>query len=209
MRNLQKTIFAGAFGVCLVAGCGYFKRETAGAVDQRVNFELMGKWGSNCVKTTWLGLTKTDETMEFSGVGGFEKTTYVHAGNECEKPSVVVTSKGTARTAGNVEGVEGAKELNLTIDEYALTPKTDAITNALNLASYCGVKNWQINVMTDVTDKDCVGKTFKKGTVVFDIYKAEGNTLHFGKSSSFALDSKEKADKRPTALDNEKVFSKK
>jgi hypothetical protein len=124
----------------------------------------------------------------------------------CKTPAILQTMKISAGNDSPSTEVEGASNLDLTINQYLITPVDSRVVSYLNSQKLCGLSNWALNVANDVTGKDCQGHTVNAGDVVYDIYYNQGNSLWLGDSSGENDGSTE--EKRPNTLDKDNTFTK-
>lgn len=124
----------------------------------------------------------------------------------CKTPGILQTMKISAGNDTASSEVEGASNLDITVNQYLITPVDARVVSFLNSQKLCGLNNWALNVANDVTGKNCQGQTVNAGDVMYDIYMSQGNSLWLGDSSGENDGSSE--EKRPNSLDKDNTFTK-
>ena len=189
----------------IVAGCGVFSTKNKGKKETQNVIALAGEWRSECIKGDWFDFSQYKDDYKFSAIGDFDKSTTVFK-DDCKTAEITSTLRGTYDALGVTKDVPDAKDINFTVTEALISPRSDTATKILNSAEYCGISDWKTNQDVSVLDRDCVGWNFKKGTVIFDIYRLQDKRLFFGKRMTFF--SSETNDSRPAKLDEEHVLVK-
>ena len=206
MKREIKSVVAMLLATGLVAGCGMLKTSKKNQKADQITMALSGEWNSACQKQGWLGFTQLTEAYTFSALGDFEKRSAVFRDN-CATPDLVVETGGTYDDLGAAVDPADAKNINFTVSQASMTPKSDAAVTMLNTMKYCAIEDWAVNKKSDILDKKCVGIGYKKGEVVFDIYRQNDSQLVFGKKG-FSLVG-ETASNRPNKLNELRTFTKK
>jgi hypothetical protein len=206
--NLKKLAIVLLATTPLVTNCGAFKTKSKGEKARQTNMHLAGTWTTDCTKLDWLGLTSERETLKFSALGDFDRTSTLYTDGTCGSAGVELTVRGTFDTLGPDSKLAGSDDINFTVVAAAATPRSDLGTAALNVDNYCDNSTWSTDATVDILDRDCAG-SWRKGSVVFDVYRLENDNknLRFGRHSFFQ--DKTDAASRPTALDDEHALVRK
>jgi hypothetical protein len=147
-------------------------------------------------------------------LGGSERDTFTFSGNEVQKavdiypgpeggtPVMTVIYKGTY-SRGNDLGNE-TYQIDLSYKTVELVARNEDAVKVLNTLNFCGKSDFALGVNADLTANSPEGLCPLDDTpsVVYDIYKVEGDRVFFGKGD------KTSAEKRPTELDRENPFIK-
>ena len=205
--QLSRNIGVAALIAAVSIGCGTFETKKKGRKAQQNAMELAGEWRSNCVKLDWLGLQCSVESYAFTAIGDFDKKTTVFSDEGCATASAELVQRGTYDELGGSKEVQGAKDINFTVVEAGLAPKDARLLAPMNAALYCGHNDWAVNVAQTIIDRDCGGKTTRRGQVIFDLYQVADKTLHFGDTMMFF--NKSNPAQRPNKLDAGRTFTKK
>lgn len=184
----------------IIGGCGFFSTKNTGQKQRQNDIYLAGAWNSECKSMDWVGLTSQKETIKFSALGDFERTTQVYTDSTCSSLGAEITSTGTFDTLGASSVVSGSDDINLTVTSATATTRNDTAKDALNAVNFCANSAWVNGEKVNVLDRNCIG-TWKKGSVVFDIYRLDNSNkkLNFGRHSFFQ--DKKDAASRPDVLD--------
>lgn len=206
MKKIVNLTMVGCAGLLTLSACGDLKDRLEGRKGTKeVKPELVGKWESSCKTLDILDLIEIGgerQSMDFSLVpGSVEKKIQHFSDGDCKEPAFERIIDASYAIVGDAEGGEGKKNINLTVNKVELKPQSGGAVEKLNKVKACGINDWKDGEARDVTGKDCVGKKYEKGQVIFDVYKKDGNNLYLGKSSFF-LDG-ESAEDRPKDVDME------
>jgi hypothetical protein len=204
--NLRKLGLAVLVTAPVIIGCGAFKTKNHGQKQRQTNMHLAGTWITGCTKLDWLGLTSERETVIFSALGDFDRTSTVFTDGNCESAGVELTVRGTFDTLGPDSQLAGSDDINFTVTAATATTRNDLGTNTLNAGEYCDNASWSTNQTVDIIDRECAG-SWRKGSVVFDIYRLDNDNkkLRFGRHSFFQ--DKSDAASRPAVLDEEHALT--
>lgn len=194
--------------VFLLTGCGAL--ETAKSEKKKIDerdSKLMGDWETKCYENKDVKPSYVREEMKFKKNGDFDKITILHTDDQCKTEALRYTVSGTYNGAGKVDDQPNVKKINLNIAKVSLMPQTDEEAKALNDKKFCGKTDWIKDGSVEVQDKDCEGKDYKKGDVVFDIYEVADKSLYLGKT--FLFFDKSDADLRPVNVNTDRPYLKK
>jgi hypothetical protein len=147
-------------------------------------------------------------------LGGSDRDTFTFSGNEVVKavdiypgpeggtPVITVFYKGTY-SRGNDIGNE-TFEINLNYNTVELVARNEDAVKLLNGLNFCGKNDFAIGVNANLTNSsaEALCPLDDTPTVVYDIYKVEGDRVFFGKGD------KTSAEKRPKELDRDAPFIK-
>ncbi len=191
----------------VASSCGAFKTKSKGAKVRQTDTNLGGVWTTGCTNSDWLGLVSQSETLKFSALGDFDRTTTLFSDGQCATPNLELTVRGTFDTLGDDAKVEGSDDINFTVTSASTTPRSENGATILNAVSYCEVSNWANGQTVDTLDNACAG-SWHKGSVIFDIYRLDqdNKNLRFGRPSFF-LDRGD-AGSRPESLDETSALTK-
>ena len=203
MRSKIKLFVAMIVVGALITGCGVFSTKSKGKKETQTIIALSGEWRSECIKGDWFDFSQYIDIYKFSALGDFDKISTMYK-DQCNTAELTTTLRGTYDALGATKDVPDAKDINFTVTEALVSPRSDIATETLNAVSYCGVSDWKTNKEFSVLDKDCTGMDFKKGTVVFDIYRLKDNRLYLGKKMTFF--SAETNDTRPAKLEEDRAL---
>jgi hypothetical protein len=196
----------GALAVASLVACGSVEKEKkkrSGAID---SLELTGRWDTSCVEKGFFTTSYQREQYEFSPLNNFEKQVIQHNDKRCKDEVFRISLAGSYETAGNAENETDAKNINFTIKTVEATAFTNEMADALNAKEYCGIKDWVADKPQRVEGQDCEGDSFKRGDVILDIYKIEGDELLLGRALVL-LDSLG-IQQRPSDLNDDRVYKK-
>lgn len=204
MKKIAGLSVLGCAGLMALTACGDLRDRLEGRKDSKeVKIELIGKWESACKTRSILDLIDIGgerQIMDFSAVpGSVEKKLQRFTDGDCKEPAFERIIDASYAVVGDAN--DGAKNMNLTVHKVEVKPLSEDSANKLNGEKACDISDWKDGEARDVTGKDCLGKKYEEGQVIFDIYKQEGDNLYLGKSSFF-LDG-DSADQRPESLDLE------
>lgn len=207
MFATKKTI--GILSVVLLSGCGALKRDNneddSSPNDQR-DLKLIGSWERGCERADILGLQSRKVKLNFDlGLGFFREQT-IFAKDVCADERIVEKQTGTYAKVGDAQGVEGAYQINFTVKNAFVTPRSDQAADDLNKVKYCGLDNWKNDVEQKITNVPCKSG-YNEGQVLFDIYKLDENNLQLGQAG-FLLDGSNN-NARPATLDTLRPYVKK
>ena len=199
----------GALSLLVLTSCGGLKKgsneDDNSPIDQR-DMSLVGSWERGCEKVDLLGLQSHKVKLSFDiGLGFFREQT-IFAKADCGDERIVEKQTGTYGKVGDAQGVDGGHQINFTIKDAFVTPRSDGAASDLNKAKYCNLANWQNGVEQKVTGVNCKSG-YNEGQVLFDIYKVDGNNLQLGQAG-FLLDGSTSTT-RPTSLDAARPYVKK
>lgn len=189
-----------------LAACGWFGTKKKGTKAVQVDFKLAGQWRSNCVGADVLKLAHASMQYNFSALADYEKKETFYSDAGCAEPAFSYKTSGTYAEIGKHEGLEGAKDINFTIQKASLTVHAQDILDELNSSELCGIKDWTVGREVDITNKDCQGFTVKPGDTVVDVYKLGEKELVFGKK--IQLLASDDADSRPSSLATDAIYRK-
>ncbi len=192
--------------------CGSSNSSKDVVDDASARTELQGTWTDACHAPNRLAdVLKTgfaQDRYEFGLLQNrFTRTLSVYSDAACSKPGFTETIEGGYTVIGDGPDIDGGRPINYTLTKATINPQTAAAVDALNVVSYCGVKDWALNQAKEVTNKTCALQQFKNGDVVFDIFRVENKQLTMGKTSFFADGSSGQA--RPTERNKDLAFTKK
>lgn len=199
----------GALSLLVLTGCGAMKKdnnEDNNGSAFRGDTALLGSWERGCEKADWLGLVSHKIKLNFDISLGFYREQTLFADGNCADERVVEKQTGSYTKIGDAAGIDKGYQINFTIKDAYVTPRSDAAAADLNKAKYCNLTNWANGVEQKVTGVDCKSG-YKEGQVLFDIYKVDGNNLQLGQAG-FLLDGST-SDARPTTLDTARPYVKK
>ena len=193
-------------GAGLMTNCGTLKTKEKNQKAAQTVMALSGEWNSSCHKQQWFDFTQVTETYKFSALGDFEKELAISK-NDCATTDILLLTGGTYDALGDDKNAPEAKDINFTINQASLTPKSARAVKMLNSMKYCSISDWAEAKRQDILGRACALMDYAKGEVSFDIYRQEGNQLLFGQKM-FLL-TKDAAGNRPNKLDEQHVFIKK
>ena len=77
------------------------------------------------------------------------------------------------------------ENLNLKTEKISYTSLSDEVSQALNLSSYCGLKNWKTKIEQNVTGLKCDNYLqLKLGQAFYQILKADASSVWLGDDRS-------------------------
>lgn len=198
-----------ALSLLALTGCGSLKKDnnedSSSPADQR-HTNLIGSWERGCEKVDLLGLQSHKVKLNFDIGLGFYREQTIFAKDQCGDERIVEKQTGTYGNVGDAQGVVGGRQINFTVKDAFVTPRSDQAAKDLNAAKYCNLTNWQNGVEQKVTGVSCKSG-FNEGQVLFDIYKIDGNSLQLGQAG-FLLDGSTSTS-RPSTLDAARPYVKK
>lgn len=172
-------------------------------------YPIYGSWQTPCYDKSkddslrseiWNATFNTDGTYSWKFKRFGDKT--------CETPKTTVEYPGTFTVAGESEGGVG---FDIVLGAYNFTVHDAEMVEQLNKEKYCGFEDWAVDVTKNLGGVQC-GESKKPGTgeIYYDLYKivsAEGqaDTVTFGASTEDKDGSS--AEKRPTTLDADHVYT--
>jgi hypothetical protein len=186
-------------------GCGSKEAKKAG---EQVNTDpaLWGVWESECQANTFLDITQTVRSTEFSALGAFSKSETFYWGQDCaQDKGMTVYAAGEYEVRGAVEGQDDLTKLNLTVEESTATLHTDDAVSWANDLELCDIDDWRKDETRNILKKDCL-LSLNKGDVIFDVYKVDDEKLYFGNTITFL--SENDADDRPSEVQTDVVYKK-
>lgn len=177
-----------------------------GQTIENIPNQLAGDYKTGCTQNSALGLTSSTRELSFSSVGDFDKKEVYFSDDACAE-SAALTYKvvGTVSNQGKLPSNEELDMINFTVAEAYITPGTQALVDTLNTTSFCGKKDWALNVEASIAELNCNDFTIQKGQVIQDVYDDRDGTLFFGKK--FALLLNETGD-RPSEIDEDLPYNK-
>ena len=110
-----------------------------------------------------------------------EFTTYGDA--ECSFALNTLSFAGKVEVVGDSAVYPGAREANLTIDEYVrITPRAQGFADFLNSGGSCGSGAWEVGTEQDILASGCamLGVEPNTPTVEYEILAVDGDHLYFG-----------------------------
>ena len=177
-----------------------------GQTIENIPNQLAGDYKTACTKNSALGLTSSIRELSFSSVGDFDKKEVYFAKGDCsEAPALTYKVVGTASNQGKLPENQELDLINFTVAEAYLTPSTQFLVDTLNTTSFCGKKDWAVNVEASIADLSCNDFTISRGEVIQDVYDDRDGTLFFGKKFALLLN---QTDERPTEVDLELPYNK-
>ena len=192
---------------------------TAATETAAVSFanSLAGSWSSGCVtEETEEGVEGAMDVYVFDS-GTITATKSIAGDENCENFMLQFVAAHTYSIGDEVATVVGAKNFDLTIVKYEMTPLTEDAVGFLNQGTLCESSDWAVDVTKDVTGKTCnfdgeEGKAFptSAGVVMRDIIKLadDGSSFQIGdQGEDEELDGSTEA-KRPVALDTNITYTK-
>jgi hypothetical protein len=193
----------------LNGGCGMFTSEKSGKKLEENDRKLAGEWEGACVQQDWFGFAYQQQTLRFSSIGDFDRTTALYSDQQCHEAVGILVERGTYAALGESKTAEGAHDINLTISAATVRPQSSESADQFNEKKYCGINDWQRDQAKDVLGRECSGVSHPNGEVVYDIYRLEneGSRLLTGKGSIF--ESGNDAASRPTRLNDKQTFKRK
>ncbi|RYZ89912.1 MAG: hypothetical protein EOP04_05510 [Proteobacteria bacterium] len=173
--------------------------DNDGQTIENIPNQLSGDYKTACTENSALGLTSSTRELSFSSVGDFDRKEVYFTNDNCtDVAGLTYRVVGTASVPGKLpENVE-LDVINFQIGEAYITPGNQALTDTLNATSFCGVKDWALNVEKSIADLQCNDFAIKKGEVIQDVYDDRDGTLFFGKKFALLLN---EDDARPTEVD--------
>ncbi|MEZ4741055.1 MAG: hypothetical protein R3B45_01165 [Bdellovibrionota bacterium] len=199
MKNVRNIIKI-AILLYLSVSCG--SSEDSDSKDSAADTSIyQGTWSLACASSgtdsgsyVFDGSNFTYKTSHFNG-----ESTSCEAANKDFDAEVT----GTYKIGADIEGVEGAKAIDITFVTYTMTPTSEDAVSFFNDESGCASGEWELDTKKDLTTLDCdmFGDT-AKGTIVYDIIKVNSDKLTLGDSEDDATDGTTEA-KRPTALESD------
>jgi hypothetical protein len=162
-----------------------------------------GTWLSNCYDEKGLHF---QDTLTVKGhdasdlVRGFSDAS-------CKTLSFAAEGKETIQEGKESEFAKGASEIDGTVSSLSLAYYDANVVDYLNKSSFCGLNNWKVGVMNDITGRKCAGVDMPKaGDRSYDILQVLGTTMRIGKRTT-QYDGTT-PEKRPRELDMAKAYIK-
>lgn len=200
---------------CLVWGTGCGKGGGGGGGGsgevgkQATKIELNGHWGRNCAaagEVAEISATK----VEYDFGAAVKKTTTAFQDDKCQAPMLALVEYGSYSIGNEVGSKTGVYELDQNYATATVTPLSAEAVEGLYLASACGFSDWALNQPRDITaktsDDPVASRCWRKTPrTAYDVARIENNQLFMGKYTPTA--DRSTPQKRPTAIDTEKPFT--
>lgn len=175
----------------VLVGCG-----SSDSDDSAGSPNITGVFKSECISDNTASVV--GQITNDGSTSTLEEKTYNAADKSC---AIHLLSKTTTRTftiGGAVAGLTSSYEIDYTIQKIEMSPKTQAVADAMNAESLYGFTDWALNSSKDITGK---GSFKKKSDVIYAIFKLDGSDW-YGADASKDGSSKEN---RPSGLSNLKL----
>ena len=80
-------------------------------------------------------------------------------------------------------GISAAGDVDLVMKDMTYTPLTAEVTEALNEAEFCGLKNWQVGKSQTIINKDCEEISILASLKnLYTIFKVQNDQLYVGQA---------------------------
>lgn len=203
--------------LALTAGC----QKAADHVTQEIGndkakAETAGTWVGPCDTTNFVsaaaGIKSSQTSYDlYSNTG---RTTALFGDDQCKNKLAQATYTGTATLGTTTTFDSNAHIIDLNYTNVSISVSDQSLLNFLNnpVTPGCGINDWQLNQGRDVTAdvnsaQGAVNCPYvAKPAQLFDIVKADGQTLHFGVKDAAHDGSTQ--DKRPVAVDTNVSYTK-
>jgi hypothetical protein len=177
-----------------------------GQTIENIPNQLSGAYKTACTENSALGLTSSTRSLDFSSVGDFDRKEVYFSNDSCTGTAgLTYRVVGTVSVPGALPENTQLDIINFQIGEAYITPGTQALVDTLNATSFCGAKDWALNVEKSIADLQCNDFAIKKGEVIQDVYDDRDGTLYFGKKFALLLN---EDDARPTEVDLDLPYNK-
>lgn len=199
-----KVLTIGLLSVLSLAACDKSSDNIADELDERATeAATRGEWKSPCLSMSlpWevAGLSSQVETYNLWADAS--KTVKLFGEDNCTDAKIEVVYSGD--TSVGSENAQGNNTVDFNFNKVTAKVLDQATVDTLNSAVVpsCGFNDWALNVEKDITaqagDINC---PVAKATPVYDIIKAGGSFIRFGKKEG-DLD-KSTPEKRPAVIDD-------
>lgn len=165
-------------------GCGH-KDDSTSSSSVSVNPLAGTKWRTECSDST-------ENEVDFEGSNASVKA-FVYDDATCDTPKILTVAKRSYSVSG--------QNVDYTFESVKMTLLIDSDVDNCNQEKCYGSDGWVLGVEKDITGKS-EGDTLinKAGDKLLNIFKIEGDVLHFGDTT--------KDDGRPTEFDTTTPFKK-
>ena len=174
--------------------------------------ELSGNWATDCDQKNvlWSVAGVKSQQTSFSFGDSAAKTTKLFSDDSCKTEIGQVKYTGNTKVGDRTGGEDKQSTLlDLEYNKVEVTISNETIVKALNLplTPGCGINNWVAGQGRDVTTA-AGGATcpVEKATDLYTIAKADGQTLHFGRTDTTHNGATREA--RPVELDQTVTYKK-
>lgn len=186
----------------LTVSCGAFQTKSKGQKFKQTDSALAERWKSDCVAGPLMELSHTMKDYRFSALGDYDRREYFYKDADCSTKLLTYQQTGVYQALGDQPAVDGAKQINYTMNAASFTPQTQEAADMLNATKFCGLDQWQAGQETDVTGRECAGLKFSKGDVIYGNYQvADDHILYLGSNAMFT--SGIRLNERPNSLNKD------
>ena len=194
----------------LLFGCGMLLALTAcgDKSDKGDSGEnpLLGTWESTCIALN-NNTASYRKTASFTSADYTQATMTFDGDGQCQTVSKILQDGGTYRIGKSAAGDTGAREIDFTVAQLLLTPKTQEIADTFNDISNCGITSWQLDQPIDIKNRQNCELGSNTGDSAFDLFKVSGTNLNFGEID--ATHDGTTAEKRPVTLSGDLTLQRK
>ena len=206
--SIKSAFSGGLVSVLAFSACGMFSTKEGGKKIEQNSSALAATWDLDCSKFDFVGFTGDKDTLNFSVVGDFERTTRIHEDANCKTEIGRFDTKGTYAVLGtSANKNDGTRDINLTVSDFDFTVLTDSLAKALNAAKFCGQNNWTVNQKVSLLGLDCATGKVARGDTVYEIFLIDKNSLYF--SDQLGVVGQRTAASRPAKLEMSRPYVKK
>ena len=216
--NVKSFVLA-ALASSTLAACGSggavgdAAKKIESAIDKTAGTaELSGDWSTDCDQKNllWSVAGVKSQKTTFSFYDSAAKTVKLFSDDSCKTEIGQVKYTGKTTVGDKTGGQDkSATILDLEYNKVEVTVSNDTLVGVLNLpvTPGCGINNWVAGQGRDVTAA-AGGPTcpIEKATDLYTIAKADGQTLHFGRTDTAHNGATREA--RPVELDQTVTFKK-
>ena len=183
----------------LLAACSSDKSGNQGGVEGAFSSEAI--WESSCLDSDQFGLTMRSR-FQINGEA-FSRTNQYHSDGSCTDLAVETIEEGSLNRVAATDG-SATGSIDFVYQRIDITPVSKNGLNALNTLSFCGMNNWQVGQMRNVTGRSGFNCWDQTPRTIRDMYFVNGSTLYFGIGSE---KQKSGSASRPTAPDESRPWN--
>lgn len=197
-------------------GCGDDDDDGKGIVEETQDtvanlieaYELAGTWTSACAGFNAFSDLLDASAKEIIVFGGNNQNLNysIYSDAQCEEEVAKLRYMGNYALEEDAQERDQYVEIDTTIKNVFLTPRTQPFVDTLNTASWCGISNWQVDQEQEITANLGQGTCqlpVRLQQTTFGLIQVDGDKLYRSSPLSPAPTSE---DGRPTSVNRDVVY---